>query len=53
MEEFGFPEFECYPDESDPDTVTLRQDGTIVKALSVRDASREEASSKLRRKIFS
>jgi hypothetical protein len=42
MEEFGFSEFDCYLDESDPDTVTLRrQDGTVVKAFSVRGASSE------------
>jgi hypothetical protein len=42
MEEFAFPAFEYYLDESDPDVVILRrQDGSYVAAFSVRGATNE------------
>ena len=42
MEEHGFPKFDYYLDESDPDTVILRrQDGTLVAAFSARGATKE------------
>ena len=42
MEELGFPKFEYYLDESDPDIVVLRrQDGAFVAAFSATGATRE------------
>ncbi len=42
MEELGFPKFDYYLDESDPDEVILRRrDGSFVSAFSVRGATRE------------
>ena len=42
MKEFGFPKFDYYIDESDPDVVLLRrQDGSFVAAFSARGATRE------------
>jgi hypothetical protein len=42
MEELGFPKFDYYLDESDPDVVILRrQDGSFVAAFSARGATRE------------
>lgn len=42
MEEFLFPSFNYYLDESDPDIVLLRrQDGSFVAAFSARGVTRE------------
>ena len=42
MKEFGFPKFDYYIDESDPDVVLLRrQDGSFVAAFSAMGATRE------------
>ena len=42
MEERGFPKFDYYLDESDPDIVVLRrQDGSFVTAFSAQGATRE------------
>ena len=42
MEELGFPKFDYYLDESDPDVVILRrQDGLFVAAFSARGATKE------------
>ena len=42
MEEFGFPKFDYYLDESDPDVVILRrQGGAFVAAFSAWGATRE------------
>jgi hypothetical protein len=54
MEEFTFPSFEYYVDESDPDVVILRrQDGSNVAAFSARGVTNEgiiEAATEDRRK---
>jgi hypothetical protein len=42
MKELGFPKFDYYLDESDPDIVILRrQDGSFVAAFSAKGATRE------------
>jgi hypothetical protein len=42
MEEFEFPKFDYYLDQSDPDVVILcRQDGSFVAAFSARGATKE------------
>ena len=42
MKEPGFPKFDYYLDESDPDIVILRrQDGSFVAAFSAKGATRE------------
>ena len=42
MQEFLFPSFNCYLDESDPDIVILRrQDDSFVAAFSARGATKE------------
>ena len=42
MNELGFPKFDYYLDESDPDIVILRrQDGSFVAAFSAKGATRE------------
>ena len=42
MKELGFPKFDYYIDESDPDIVILRrQDGSFVAAFSAMGATRE------------
>jgi hypothetical protein len=42
MKELGFPKFDYYLDESDPDIVILRrQDGSFVAAFSASGATRE------------
>jgi hypothetical protein len=56
MEEFTFPSFEYYVDESDPDVVILRrQDGSYVAAFSARGVTNEgiiEAATEDRRELF-
>ena len=42
MKELGFPKFDYYLDESDPDIVILRrQDGSFVAAFSAMGATKE------------
>jgi 3-oxoacyl-ACP reductase-like protein len=42
MKELGFPKFDYYLDESDPDIVILRrQDGSFVAAFSASGATRD------------
>jgi hypothetical protein len=42
MKELGFPKFDYYLDESDPDIVILRrQDDSFVAAFSAKGATRE------------
>jgi len=42
VKERGFPKFDYYLDESDPDIVVLRrQDGTFVAAFSSQGATKE------------
>jgi hypothetical protein len=56
MEELGFPTFDYYLDQSDPDVVILRrQDGSFVAAFSARGATEEgilEAAEEDRRKLI-
>ena len=56
MEELGFPTFDYYLDQSDPDVVILRrQDGSFVAAFSARGATNEgilEAAKEDRRKLI-
>ena len=56
MEEIGFPTFDYYLDQSDPDVVILRrQDGSFVAAFSARGATDEgilEAAKEDRRKFI-
>ena len=53
MEEFGFPKFDFYLDESDPDEVILRrQDGSFVSAFSARGATREGIIEVAREEIY-